>query len=140
KILDTHQEVESYMEVYNERVNAFTHDSKRSYEANIMVPQETGNLEDFVSLQERLSKGKIEMPSQGAVITEKLSNLLGIEVGDSFSYRDTDNITYEIEVAAIAENYLSHYIYMSPEYYDQVTLKRAKYNAGIFNIGDRQGF
>ena len=87
-------------------------------------------------LHERVTKKTLDLNSKGVIITEKLAELLKIKLGDSFEFRDTDNIRYEVEVKGIAENYLSHYIYMSPEYYDNIVLKDPLYNGGIFTVKD----
>jgi putative ABC transport system permease protein len=134
KILGNQKDVKSYMRTLNETVNALVRGSGRTYETNLLVPENLGKFKNFFDLHERVSKKKIELTSSGAVITEKLSTLLKIGVGDTFEYRDSENRTYEIKVAAIAENYLSHYIYMSPEYFDKITYRTPVYNSAVFNV------
>ncbi|MCR1899314.1 FtsX-like permease family protein [Irregularibacter muris] len=137
-IVSSRQEIERDMSTLTESVNALTPGSSRTYEANLLVPEHPKALEEFFDLHERVSKEKVELKSDSAVITEKLSELLKVKVGDSFKYRDAHNNTYEIEVGAIVENYLSHYIYMTPEYYDEITLKNPQYNSIVFNVQDME--
>ncbi len=134
EILGQQKDVTSYLRTLNQSVNALVEGSGRSYDVNLLVPEDTEDFKEFFKLQERRSKNKIELSLRGAVISEKLAELINVDVGDTFKYRDSDNINYEIKVDAIAENYLSHYIYMSPDYYDQITLTSPKYNSGVFNI------
>lgn len=134
KILGNQKDVKSYMRTLSETVNALVTGSGRTYETNLLVPEDLESFKNFFDLHERVSKNKIELSSDGAVITEKLSNLLKIGVGDTLEYRDSENRTYKIKVAAIAENYLSHYIYMSPEYFDKITYRTPVYNSAVFNF------
>ncbi len=133
-ILSEDSSIESYILVFSENGDVFAGNSNRSYETNIMVPENTEQFANFVNLHDRETKNKIDLPQDGAVISEKLSNLLRLGVGDTLKFRDNDNITYEIMVSAIAENYLSHYIFLSPDYFNKVTFGDPKYNAGMFNL------
>lgn len=55
------------------------------------------------------------LTDDGAIISEKLAKLYGLESGDKLTVVDKDNETFEIEVAAITENYVMHYVYMTPK-------------------------
>ena len=78
-------------------------------------------LEDYIHLHERVSRKKIPLKDRGAVITEKLSELLDVGVGDKIGFRDGDDLTFEVEIQGITENYLSHYIYLSPDTYEEIS-------------------
>lgn len=134
KILGENKDIKAYLSTFNETVNAIVPDSGRTFGANLLVPEDLKNFKNFFDLHERSSKNKVELTTDGAVISEKLSTLLKIGVGDAFEYRDSSNRTYKIKVAAIAENYLSHYIYMSPEYFDMVTYRNPIYNSAVYNF------
>ena len=133
-MLEENKEIESFMPVYNESIEAKLANSDRTYEANLMIVEDTSRIDDFIILQERTSKNIIDIPIDGAVITEKLAKLLQIEVGDVLNYSDTENNRYEIEVAAITENYLAHHIYFSPEYAEQVMSNMPDYNGSLFKL------
>jgi len=40
------------------------------------------------------------------------------KVGDTVKLIDGNNIEYNLKIIQIAENYVSHYVYMSKEYYE----------------------
>ncbi len=136
KILGSQKEIKAYTKTSNESVNVTNADSGRSYKANLMIPYDTNAFKSFFKLHDRKTKKNIELTSEGAVITEKLSQLLKVRVGDTIYYRDSDNRTYELKVSAIAENYLSHYIYLSPEYFEKVTHRAPVYNFAVFNVNN----
>ena len=53
--------------------------------------------------------------SQGAIVTEKISKLLEIEVGDELTLKGDKD--YSVVVSNITENYLYHYVYLSQDVY-----------------------
>ena len=55
---------------------------------------------------------------EGAVISEKLATLSGIDVGDSLTVQRTDGTVVEIPVVGLFENYVNHYIFLSPAGYE----------------------
>lgn len=70
----------------------------------------------FIHLGHRLDDGEISLPDDGVVLTEKLSELLEVSIGDAITL-DDDGTRVEARVADIAENYVSHYVYMSDSCY-----------------------
>ena len=84
----------------------------------LIVPEDPGRLEDFISLRHRTDDAGIRLPDDGVVMTEKLAELLNLHVGDTFTI-DSDG-TVSARVADITENYIHHYIYMTPVYYEKV--------------------
>ena len=62
------------------------------------------------------------------IITEKLSTLLDLDVGDYFFIKDGDSTRVEARVGAITEHYLGHYIYMDKELYRDLFREAPEYN------------
>lgn len=133
-LLDNRPEVTDYIKTLSETVSALPAGSSQTYEASLMVSQDISALSDFYDLHERTTGAKIALPDDGAVVTEKLASLLQITVGDNISWRDSENRTYKIRVAAIAENYLTHYIYLSPVAFEQLTFRKPQFNTMVFNL------
>jgi putative ABC transport system permease protein len=71
----------------------------------------------------------------GAVMTEKLSKLLGIGKGDTITINISDSQTAEVTISAITEHYASHYLYMTEELYEQTFGAAPEYNMIYFNNG-----
>ncbi|WP_150271321.1 ABC transporter permease [Paenibacillus tepidiphilus] len=102
-------------------------------DVNLFVPETAQSLSDFVQLRDRSSGEERELTDEGAVITEKLAKLYGLEPGDTFTLVDNKNDTYDIQVAGITENYVMHYAYMTPAYYNSVFGKDAVFNTSLLN-------
>ena len=54
------------------------------------------------------------MSDDGAIISEKTAKLLNAEVGDTISIKDENEGNKEIIIQNICENYMGHYLYMTP--------------------------
>lgn len=99
----------------------------------VIVPKETKRFSNFVLIRERGSKISYEMPVEGAVITEKLSDLFGVKLGDTITITNVDNQEFEVPVAKITENYAGHYMYLSPETYEKYIDSSITYNGELLS-------
>ena len=75
----------------------------------------------FIRLGHRLNGDPVTLPgnsSGGVVITEKLSELLGVSVGDPVVLDGDRRV--KVRVADIAENYVQHYVYLSDACYREL--------------------
>lgn len=86
----------------------------------IVSPSDTEKFKEFVSLHKRGSDDIFELPSDGVIISEKLSMNADVDIGDTLEVDDGDGVKRKVKIAGIAENYVGHYMYMSPDYYKQV--------------------
>ena len=127
-VLDTDGKAEA---LWKDRADAWA----LSYQVNAELENQTGShsvklvaaegtaLKNVISLQD--DRGELSYPGKGeAVVTEHLADLLEISVGDQVTLETDDGDSLRLKVTGIAKNYLSHYIYVSPE-----TVPGAKNNA-----------
>lgn len=54
---------------------------------------------------------------EGVVLTEKFATMLGAKIGDVIYIKNGDTGKLKVTVNGICENYLQHYVYMSPTLY-----------------------
>ena len=98
-------------------------------DVQLIVPEEVDRLQDFIVLRDRKKPDTVYSLSDTEVIlTEKLASLLDIKVGDTIRIRNSDDKEVEVTVDAITENYLLHYIYMSPNLYNTLYGENVRYN------------
>ena len=88
-------------------------------EIQIIIPKENNGLNDFINLIDIDTEEKVELQDDGVFITDKLAELLGVKEGDTITLENTDNEPKEFKVSKIVENYVSHYVYMSRNVYEQ---------------------
>ncbi|MCR4563242.1 MAG: FtsX-like permease family protein [Clostridiales bacterium] len=120
-------EVMGYIETVEDRtqvlrsINYFTVGDE-SYSGYLVVPEDLSKFPSFVHLRNRTTLEEIPLGNTGVVISEKLAELLGIGVGDNITIKTSENDASPktVPVAAITENYVLHYVYMSPELYEKV--------------------
>lgn len=139
QLLDGHENITQYQKSHMESITIMPFAAGNTHNATLLVVDEPQDLHNFIDLHERVSRKPVPIGNDGAVITEKLAELIRVDAGDSLIFRDAQNRTYTIRVVGIAENYLTHYVYMSPEYFEQVTYRQPLFNSALFNLDDPQG-
>ncbi len=100
----------------------------------LISPENDEEFSKFIELRSRKDKKNIELKDGGAVLSEKISKLLNVKAGDKITVKDGDNKNIEIKIDAIVENYAGHYIYLSPNYYEEVFGEEYEPNGDIVNI------
>lgn len=91
--------------------------------------QDLGNL---VSLENSSGKA-IQLSGRGIVLTEKLAQIYGVSVGDKIGLTLEDK-EVQVRVAAIADMYAGHFIYMTRGYYEQLTGRQKTANAYLVQL------
>ncbi|MEI2399334.1 ABC transporter permease [Paenibacillus phytohabitans] len=102
-------------------------------EVRIFVPADADKLAPFVTMKERTTDEPRVLTDDGAIITEKLAKLYDLVPGDSLTVLDSNNAEYQVKVSAITENYVLHYVYMTPAYYTEVFGDDPVYNTQLLN-------
>ena len=98
----------------------------------LVVPEDVSNLDTYIALRSRTNKDETyTLDDSGVIITEKLAKLLDIKEGDTITIENADGDRAEVNVAHITENYLLHYLYMSPELYNTIYDTRIESNTII---------
>lgn len=86
--------------------------------AELFVPERLEDLEEFLTLTSRKNNEiRYELTAEGVILSEKLAHMLKVGVGDSVRLKRGEGEYVTVSVTAIVENYLHHYVYMSPELY-----------------------
>ena len=86
-------------------------------DVTLVVPESSEKLRNFINLRKRVGHKKLELKDDGVIITEKLSNMLKLRIGDEINI-ENDGKMCKVKVNAISENYVSHYIYMSRDLFE----------------------
>lgn len=88
---------------------------KQSEDITLVIPENLSDFKSFVTLRERKTGKQISLDDNGIVITEKLAKALSVKKGDSLTLTIEDSREYK--VIGITENYIGHYVYMTPSLY-----------------------
>ena len=95
----------------------------------VMASDEIGKVVDLFDYK---SGEPITMGDDGVYINQKLSELLGVKIGDTF-FLDGEG-RGDVTVAGIYEHYTGHFIYMTPTYYENALHAGSEPNAYLMNF------
>ena len=136
KYKDTLEQINGYensINLHQESIT-FSREGMNKQTASLYVPENVDKFDDFILLDDRLSGEKYTINDSGVIISEKLAKLLGVSVNDTIILKDEDNNSHQVKVYNITENYVSHYVYMSPAYYKEIFGKEPIYNTQLINF------
>lgn len=108
-----------------------------SKEVYLNVPENVEKFSDFVVLQDRTTKEKYQLTDKGAVLTEKMAKELGVSAGDTVTIKEENEKERTVKIRQICENYMSHYLYMTPAVYKAAYGKEPKYNSIYYRTEGR---
>lgn len=125
--------IDKYVLESVESFDVYANDERQS--AYVVVPKNADDFSSFVSLKSVDGKESYSLSDGEVLITNKLSQLLDVKVGDEITIssgmeRKTSKIT------GIIENYAMHYVYMSPDTYSEIFSGSAEYNTVCIKMSD----
>lgn len=95
--------------------------------ANIIVPEDRDNINNFIILRNRKTGEVLSIEDNGVILSEKMSELLDVGIGDEIYLRDENDKKVNVKITGITENYANHYVYMSPNLYEELFKENIKY-------------
>lgn len=107
------------------------------FDVYLNVPADVEAFPEFVSLQDRITDEKYTLSDDGAVLTEKMAKELNVEAGDTITIRDENKGDMTVTVEHICENYMLHYLYMTPTLYEELYGETPEYNSIYYRTDDR---
>ena len=133
--LDGEEAVEDYMFTYQQMMDAST--TGISYDVYLFAVDDVEEFGRFVDLRHRSDHSPVELDGSGVVIDEKLSELLGVSVGDTITLEGDQRV--EAVVADITENYVYHYVYLTRDLYTQLYGEDYQNNVMLLAYQDGMG-
>lgn len=129
-------EIDSSMYIHYESLSKMSDNSVERQSITLLVTDDAESFSDYVALVERSSEEEFELGETGAVITERLADLLELEVGDTFEIDDADGVSRTITVTGITEMYMGHFMFMSSEAYEAAFESDYTSNASLVVLAD----
>ena len=127
-------------------INSFIYTSReyidvsrdQTQEKNIQLVVPKGDVTPYVAIRNMATQQTIALQDTGVVITQKLSELLNVKVGDTIALINQDEDRYaNVTITGIAENYVGHYVYMSEKSYESAFGTVAKTNSALIKINNK---
>lgn len=116
--LENLDEVKDLTNVSSKMVTTSADD--KTHNVTIMVPEDETVFEDYIHLRDYDSKEPLAIPEEGAIITKKLAMLLDVEPGMEITIEDSDENEYTVPIEGVAEHYVNHNLYLSPDTYETI--------------------
>lgn len=117
-------DISSQVPIHYESVTLTAGANNDTQEISMIVPEDDSQLDDYLDLHNRKTEQKLELGSDGCVISERLASLLGIGVGDQITFNDSDGVQRTTTVTGVCEMYMGHFIVIM-------------YNLTNLNVGER---
>lgn len=127
-------DISHYMQTSMKNVTLVNGKNKRdTYQVVFSEPK---NVKDYFDFHDRKSKEEYTLDDEGVIISEKTGKLLNAKAGDTIEIKDEENGNKKVKIAHICENYMGHYIFFTPSYYEKVYGENSEYNS-IFFAGQK---
>ena len=103
----------------------------------LSVPKDAESFPEYTVLQDRVTNEEYFLDDEGAVLTEKMAKELDVEPGDTITVRDEDRGDISVKIGTVCENYMGHYLYMTPAFYEEAYGEKPEYNSIVYKTADR---
>lgn len=132
--LEEEKEISAVSKGYLKKTNVKKGNEKK--EVYLYAPLDLEKNKDFLVYRDRRTHETYELGEKDAILTEKAAKALGIKKGDKLSVESQDGEFTEITITNICENYMEHYLYLSPELYEEIYGKPVEENNIYFKMKD----
>ena len=132
--LEEEKEISAVSKGYLKKTNVKKGNEKK--EVYLYAPLDLEKNKEFLVYRDRKNHETYELGEKDAILTEKAAKALGIEKGDKLSVESQDGEFTEITITNICENYMEHYLYLSPELYEEIYGKPVEENNIYFKMKD----
>lgn len=131
KYLDQEERLDHYTEIVLSKLTVPREKSELS--VYLYVSEDMDNFYRDVTLKDRITGEVYELTDDGAAVSEKTASLLGLQVGDLLMVKKDDQ-EYQIRISIITENYAGHYVYMTPQLYEETFGEAPDYADIVFSV------
>lgn len=132
--LSQEKAVSDMMEGYSKRVKISK--GKEKQEVYLSVPSDLDKVKEFQVFRNRMTKKEFQLEKNSVILTEKVAQLLDVKEGDQITFDDQDGKKTELQITDICENYMEHYLYISPETYRGIYGEEMEPNTVYFKMKD----
>ena len=107
----------------------------KEQEVQIIVLNNENEEQDLINLIDTKTKEKIKVKPNEICLTDKTADLLGVGEGDYITLENSNNKEEKVKISNVVENYVSHYIYMPKDMYENLY---EKYDTNVVFMRDNE--
>lgn len=112
--------VSSSIAAHYEELSKTSGKNSDKQQITLLATDDAYNFGTYLTLRDRSSHEKRIMVNDGAIISERLSEMLHVSVGDSFSVTDVGGVERTVKVSGICEMYIGHFVFMNAQCYEKM--------------------
>ena len=128
-------EIENYTTVKMKNSDVSLDENKES--VTIIVPKEKDEFSDFIKLETRKHKERINIEENGIILTEKAAKELKVKSGDTVYINKDENEKIPVKITGITEQYVMNYVYMSENLYKEIFNEEITFNEVLARLSDK---
>ena len=114
--LNNNEKIENYVKVC--ATTGEISNGTAKINTTVFVPDSLENYQNAYNLTDYETNETLKIDDDGIIITDKAAEILGVKAGDNITFIDGDDVYYTFKVKNIAKNHVSHYVYMSKDFYE----------------------
>ena len=118
-ILSDESRVTGYLPAMQDEGQVIPQGSAPKDSVTIFAPSTMEGLADYFTFRHRKDGKLIEVSEDSVIITEKLAERHHLQVGDTITLQNHDEAEASLTITDICENYVHHYVYLSPAAYEE---------------------
>lgn len=124
--LENKEQIEETVPAYFNSITAINEQNEE--DVQLIVPEDSKKIEDVINFLDKKTGDKVEIKDTEILITDKLAQLLNVKQGDIITLKNSEGLERKAKIGNVIENYVSHYIYMSKEFYTNLYSENYKTN------------
>ncbi len=133
KTFEENENVNEYVKV-NARILKLQVSGKGTQDVTLFVDMDN-KLENINDFRTRKTNEKLELSSDGVIMTEKLAELMNLKVGDTFKVELEDK-DVEMKLSGITEYYIGHGIFTKLGYFEKIVGTKPQVNMVLAELND----
>jgi len=136
KLLDDPEKIAGYLPVMQDSGKMVPKKGDPADSVTIFTPSDVSALPDYFVFRHRNSDEPVVYDENAVIITEKLSERQHLKAGDVITVTNQDEKEASFTVTDICENYVAHYLYISPAAYEKAFGQPAENNLVLCKLGE----
>lgn len=114
--------------LFNQYSNDLKYKKDETLSAYILIPNNLNTFKNYFNLLDYKTGNTLRLNNDGVIITPKIADKLELEVGDNLTIQSINGKEKKVKIKGIAENYISNYIYISKDLYENLFNEEITYN------------
>ena len=127
-------EISNYTSVKTKNVDVSLDGNKEA--VTIIVPKDKEKIDEFINLNTRKNKEKIDIQDDGIVLTEKAAKRLKVNIGDTVYIEIAEKEKVPVKITGITEQYVLNHVYMTENLYENVFQEEIDFNEILATLSE----